>query len=92
MAKVEIYSKAYCPYCQGAKALLAQKGIVYHEYDLLKEPQQLAVMLARSKQQRTVPQIFINDEHIGGFSELQALQRSGELDQLLSMAEAVASI
>lgn len=83
MAKVEIYSGDYCPYCQRAKDLLERKGVDYTEYDVTKNPQELDKMLKRSQGQRTIPQIFIDNEHIGGCDDLYALEAKQALDALL---------
>ena len=69
MTQVTIYSKDYCPYCKAAKQILDNKGIEYTEIDVLQQPEKLAEMLERS-QQRTVPQIFFDDQHIGGYTDL----------------------
>lgn len=71
MQNIEIYSKGYCPYCKAAKRLLKQKGLRYKEYEVDKNLKQLQTMLQRSKR-RTVPQIFFDGQHIGGFDDLQA--------------------
>jgi len=83
--RVTIYTSAWCGYCMRAKALLDRKGIAYHEIDVDTQPAKRAEMMTRSRR-RTVPQIFIGDLHIGGSDELAALERSGELDRLLSDA------
>ncbi len=83
MSKVEIYSKAMCPYCDRAKQLLQGKSVEYTEIRVDQNPDQLEVMLARSEGRRTFPQIFINDQPIGGFDDLWALEQSGELNKLL---------
>lgn len=84
MPKVELYSKMTCPYCYRAKALLQQKGI---------EPTVIAVdfggdkkqeMIQRAGGRMTVPQIFINGQHVGGCDDLFELERSGKLDELLA--------
>lgn len=80
---VEIYSKPTCPYCVNAKALLDFKRVFYKEYDLTKDPALSKEAIERSGGQRTVPQIFIKGKHIGGYSELKALDESGSLDGLL---------
>ncbi len=72
MPKVEIYSKDYCPYCRGAKALLKQLGWNYTEYDLQKQPRRVQEMKRRSGR-HTVPQIFIDNRHIGGFDDFSAM-------------------
>lgn len=84
MAEIIIYSKAMCPYCDRAKALLQQKNAAYVEKRVDQNPDDLQTMLANSNGQRTVPQIFINDQHIGGFDQLWALEQAGELDPLLA--------
>ena len=84
MAKVEIYTKAFCPYCSRAKALLDQKGADYVEYDITMDQAKRAEMIDRASGGMTVPQIFIDDRHIGGCDDLHALERVGELDALLS--------
>lgn len=70
---IEIYSKDPCPYCVKAKAFLDSKGLAYTEIDLGQHPDQVEVMLQRSGGRRTVPQIFINDHHVGGCDDLLAL-------------------
>ena len=82
MAKVVIYTKESCPYCVRAKQLLQGKNVPYEEHNLENKPDELEALKARTKM-RTVPQIFINDQLIGGFTELLNLQTSGKLDTLL---------
>ena len=84
MAKVEVYSTNYCPYCMGAKALLRSKGVAFEEIDVTDDPELRAKMVKRAGGRRTVPEIFINGEIIGGCDELYALELSGELDTLLA--------
>lgn len=84
MSQVTVYSKGYCPYCHAAKALLDKKGVAYVEHDVTSDTQKRDEMLARSNGGRTVPQIFIADQHIGGFDDLNALEQRGELDALLT--------
>jgi len=69
MKNVTIYSKDYCPYCKAAKRILQSRGIEYAEIDVQIHPEKLAEMVARSKR-RTVPQIFFDDQHIGGHDDL----------------------
>lgn len=69
MTKIKVYSKGYCPYCKAAKALLTSKGLAYEEIDVLESPERFKEMLALSNR-RTVPQIFFDNEHIGGHSDL----------------------
>lgn len=83
MARVEIYTTAICPYCVSAKNFLKQKGLGYDEVRVDLEPVQRDEMLRRSAGRRTVPQIFINDVHIGGFDDLLAADRAGRLSDLL---------
>ena len=86
MAKVEVYSTNYCPYCMRAKALLRSKGVAFEEIDVTDDPELRAKMVKRAGGRRTVPEIFINGEIIGGCDELFALERSGELDRLLAQS------
>ncbi|HWT13677.1 MAG TPA: glutaredoxin 3 [Allosphingosinicella sp.] len=83
MARVEIYSKAFCGYCARAKRLLAAKGVDYEEYDITLGGPKRAEMLQRANGRSTVPQIFIDGRHIGGSDDLGELERSGRLDSLL---------
>jgi glutaredoxin 3 len=83
MPKILIYTKSYCPYCDYAKDLLTNKNLSYTEVDVEHDEKELQTMLSKSNGLRTVPQIFINDKHIGGFDNLSALNKSGELDQLI---------
>lgn len=84
MAQVEIYTTPICGYCHAAKRLLTQKGVSFAEVDVMRQPEQRAEMERRSNGGRTVPQIFINGEHVGGCDDLYALERSGQLDQMLA--------
>ena len=86
MPHIEMYTTGMCPYCVRAKMLLKNKGVAWEEIRVDRDQDQLQTMLKRS-QQRTVPQIFINDQSIGGFDELAALNKSGELDTLLQLNE-----
>ena len=82
MHAVTLYTTGHCPYCVNAKTLLTRKGVTYEEIDVGSSPQRLAEMLQRSNR-RSVPQIFIGEHHVGGFDDLAALDRGGELDALL---------
>lgn len=84
MAKIEVYSGSYCPYCVRAKALLQQRGLEFIEYDVQAEPERRNDMAVRAPGARTIPQIFINDRHVGGCDDLYALERKGELDKWLT--------
>ena len=83
MAKIEIYTSPWCGYCARAKGLLDQKGASYDEMDVMEDAAKRAEMRQRSNR-TTVPQIFINGEHIGGSDELAALEQAGKLDALLA--------
>lgn len=84
-AKVEIYTTAICPYCVNAKRLLDQKGVKYTEIHVDQDQDQAKrqEMVKRSGGKRTVPQIFINGQSIGGYDDLRALEEKKELDNLL---------
>ena len=85
MAKIEIYTTPWCGYCARAKALLEKKGAAYDETDVMEDAAKRAEMRERSRSS-TVPQIFINGQHIGGSDELAALEQAGKLDALLAQA------
>ena len=82
-AKVEIYTWSFCPYCIRAKALLDKKGVDYSEYCIDGDEDARDVMRERANGRSSLPQIFINDRHIGGCDDLYALERQGELEPLL---------
>jgi len=79
-----MYSTSFCGYCDRARALLGRKGVAVTEIKVDEKPEDRAAMLKRSGGRRSVPQIFVGDRHVGGFEELAALDRSGELDRLLA--------
>ena len=79
---VVMYSTSWCPYCERARRLLASKGVAIEEIDVESAPEQRAEMLQRSGR-RSVPQIFIGDQHVGGSDDLAALEAAGKLDTLL---------
>jgi glutaredoxin 3 len=81
--KITLYSTRTCGFCRAAKSLLDNKGISYKEIDISSDPELRGKMVTKANGRRTVPQIFINDAHLGGFSDLYALQQSGTLDKLL---------
>ncbi|MDO8415318.1 MAG: glutaredoxin 3 [Agitococcus sp.] len=83
MAKVVIYTTSICPYCVRAKMLFQRKGVSYEEIDVSRD-NDLRLKLMQQTKQRTVPQIFINEQHIGGCDDLYALDRQGALDPLLA--------
>ncbi|MBL6797780.1 MAG: glutaredoxin 3 [Synechococcus sp.] len=84
MPSVEIYTWRTCPFCIRAKQLLDRKGVTYTEYSVDGDEPARDAMAARGNGRRSVPQIFIADQHIGGCDELHALERAGKLDALLS--------
>lgn len=84
MAKVEVYTTTYCPFCHRAKALLNSKGVAFEEIDVTNDPELRRKMVELSGGRRTVPEIFINGRIIGGYDELRALDVNGELDALLA--------
>ena len=84
MKKKTMYSGDPCPYCGAAKALLKSKNIEIEEFDIWKDATKAKEMLQRTNGKRTIPQMFIDDHYIGGNDDLQALNRSGELDKLLA--------
>ena len=83
MPKIEMYSTAVCPYCNRAEALLKKKGMEVEKIMIDQDMDAFKTMLARSNGRRTVPQIFIDDRHIGGFDDLYELDMEGELEPLL---------
>ena len=85
MAKIEVYSTARCPYCVMAKQFLERKGLKYKEIRIDADPAKRQEMMQKSRQ-RTVPQVFINDEAVGGYTDLLALERSQRLDKLLAQS------
>jgi len=84
MARIEIYTKAFCPYCSRAKRLLDEKGAAYEEFDITFGGPKRAEMLSRANGRTTVPQIFIGGRHVGGSDDLDALDRSSQLDPMLA--------
>ncbi|MAS87059.1 MAG: glutaredoxin 3 [Micavibrio sp.] len=82
MAKVEVYTTDYCPYCVRAKDLLKRKNIAYEEKMMTTQEERIALM-ERAQGRRTVPQIFINDQGIGGYDDLASLDASGKLDEMI---------
>ncbi len=85
MSDVQVYTTDYCPYCDRAKALLQKRGIPYEEIDVTGDHDKRA-WLVKTTGRRTVPQIFITGEPIGGSDDLHALDRSGELAKKLGLA------
>lgn len=84
MPKIVIYTTRTCSYCYSAKSLLARKGATYDEIDVSGDPEGRQRMTARAGGERTVPQIFIGETHVGGSDELHELEIRGQLDPLLT--------
>ncbi len=85
LAEVEIYTTPFCPFCYRAKKLLDEKGVRFTEIDVTVTPGARQEMVDRAKGKRKVPQIFIDGRHLGGSDELDALEKSGALDDLLGV-------
>ncbi len=81
--RVEIYTWQFCPYCIRAKGLLDRKGVVYSEYRIDGDEEARRQMAIRATGRTSVPQVFINNRAIGGCDDLYAIERTGELDDLL---------
>lgn len=81
---IVMYSTQWCGYCQRARNLFERKGAAVREIKIDEDAKERDVMLQRSGGRRTVPQIFIGERHVGGYDDLAALDRSGELDKLLA--------
>ncbi len=87
MAKIDIYTTQYCPYCADAKDLLTRKGVAFHEIDGGGNRGVRQEMIARANGRSTFPQIFIGATHVGGCDDLYALEEAGKLDRLLAEVE-----
>lgn len=83
MPRIEIYTTSSCPYCNMAKSLLDKKKAAYEETAVDSDPEKLAESVERSGGRKTVPQIFIDGQHVGGYDELNALDKKGELDPMI---------
>ena len=83
MKNVTVYMGPMCGYCDAAKRLLTKKNIPYKEINVALDESKLEEMLKKANGKRTIPQIFIEDYHVGGYVELRALENKGELDNLL---------
>ena len=86
LRKIEIYTTLFCPFCIRAKQLLDSKGVMYYETDVTTRLSLRKAMTERAGGRTSVPQIFIDGQHIGGCNDLLALERSGQLDRLLQVA------
>ncbi len=84
MATVEMYMKPTCGFCHAAMRLLDSKNVGFAKIDILSNPDQRPTMIQRANGRSTVPQIFIDGQHIGGFDDLSALNAAGKLDALLA--------
>ena len=84
MKNIEIYTKGYCPYCTRAIALLDSKKVEYTEYKIDMQPELRDGMIERANGSYTVPQIFIENQHIGGCDDMMALERQQKLDTLIA--------
>jgi glutaredoxin 3 len=85
MAEIEIYTQPWCPYCARAVSLLTHKGVAFREIEAPRGTPERAASIHRSGGRTSVPQIFIDGQHIGGCDELIALDRTGELARLLHL-------
>ena len=85
MKHVEIYTGPLCAFCDRAKALLNKKGVSFKEIDLASDPIKMDEMIKKTNGMRTVPQIFIDGQHIGGNDKLHALERDGKLNSILGI-------
>tara|TARA_B100001559_G_scaffold304323_1_gene293680 strand:- start:289 stop:567 length:279 start_codon:yes stop_codon:yes gene_type:complete len=83
VAKIDIYTSPLCGFCHEAKELLSDKGLLFNEIDIITNPNRRKEMVDRANGQQTVPQIFINDTHIGGCDDLYSLNARGKLDPLI---------
>ena len=83
MAEIVLYTTMWCPYCHRARALLEKKGVAFTDIDIVEHPERRQEMIRRAGGRTSVPQIFIDGEHIGGSDELAALDRAGRLDAKL---------
>lgn len=83
MAKVEVYTKDYCPYCVKAKDLLQKKGVKFTQIDVTNNDKLREELVHKANGRKTLPQIFINEISIGGYDDLYALDSRGELDKML---------
>jgi glutaredoxin 3 len=88
VAKIEIYTTTYCPFCDRAKALLKRKGASYQEIDVTTDTDLRIAMMERAGGRKSVPEIFVDGELVGGFEELKALDDAGKLDPMLGSATA----
>jgi glutaredoxin 3 len=86
MTAIEVYSSDFCPYCARAKALLRKKGVSFTEIDVISEPRRRVEMRERAGGRTSVPQIFIDGQHVGGCDDIHALEAAGKLNPMLGLA------
>lgn len=86
MADIEIYTSPFCPFCHRAKALLKTKGVPFKEIDVMMSPGKRAEMTERSHGRETVPQVFVDGQHIGDCTEIHQMDAAGKLDAALKLA------
>ena len=87
MANIEIYTSPFCGFCYQAKSLLNDKGVDYIEVNIISQPKRHSEMIRRAGGLQTVPQIFIDNQHIGGCDELYELEAKNKLDPILNVKE-----
>jgi len=87
VTKIDIYTSSLCGFCYEAKELLKEKGVAFNEIDIITEPNRRGEMLKRTKGHHTVPQIFINNIHVGGCDDLYSLDARGKLDPLIKQLD-----
>ena len=92
MTRVVLYTTPYCGYCRAAKRLLGKKEVTFTEIDVSEDMERRREMIERAFGRRTVPQIFINDTHVGGYDELAELERAEKLDALLAEVAPVSAL
>ena len=85
MSKIEIYTRNSCVFCDNAKNFFKSKNLSYIEYNVYDDPKQLEIMLKKSKGHKTMPQIFIDDYHIGGFHNLVEIVKNGKFKKMISL-------
>ena len=84
MTKIEIYTRDSCVFCDRAKSFFKSKNLSYIEYNIYKDPSKLEIMLQKSNGQKTMPQIFINEKHIGGFEHLKNIIETDKFDLIIN--------
>ncbi|MBL61046.1 MAG: glutaredoxin 3 [Candidatus Pelagibacter sp.] len=82
--KIIIYTTPYCPYCIRAKRLLKKKNVIFEEINLYDKPEKMDEMIKKSNGAKTVPQLFVDETHIGDCDQIYELDNNGELDKILN--------